>query len=121
MLVYGIYEQDLKITYRTTLDLDHPTLVCTKEDCNLWIKSGLNLRFIDAQSSFGKTLLDIHQAHKNLLFFEDEGIHTVLTNMTPAKFNKYLIGLQNYRAGYRPVHPPVHSEDVPRDLSPNAN
>ena len=52
--------------------------------------------------------------------FDDNGNETVLTNITPRKLKNYLIGLQNYRAQYRPAGPPIHSEDDRHDLSPNA-
>ena len=121
MLIYGVYQIRLDIPYQNTLDLKEPTLVCIKEDCHSWVENGLKLDFIDASSSFGKTLLDLYQAKDNLLVFDDEGNQTILTDTTPEKVRHYLMGLHNYRAGYRPVHPRVHSGDAPHDPSPNAN
>ena len=122
MLIYGVYTVSLDVVYQNTFESvsDSPILICEKDDCIFWKNTDLNVRFIDAQSSFGKTLLDFYQANKNSLIFDDEGIQTILTDTTLQDFRKYLIGLQNYRAGYRPADPPAHSEDDPRDLSPNA-
>ena len=79
------------------------------------------IELIDANSSLGKTLLDLYQAQNNLLVFQDdEKTWTFLTNTTPERFKLYLMGLRNYRAGYRPADPPVRSGDALRAPSPNA-
>ena len=78
------------------------------------------MRFVDKNSIWGKALLDFYQARENLVIFDDMGTQTILTDTTPNDLERYLIGLKNYRAGYRPVHLPVHSGDAQHDLSPNA-
>ncbi len=113
MLFYQGYVAHLSIPYQQNLNFKHTTLVCTKDDCESWLKAGLQLHLIDAQSPLGKTLLRFYQASENVLIFNDDGIQTILVNTTPQKLKKYLIGLQNYRAGYRPIDPPVHFGDGP--------
>ncbi len=115
MLIYGGYYMHINILYQKTLDLKSPALVCEKEDCHTWHEEKVPVQFIDAQSSLGKTLLDLYQGYKNLLIFDDEGTQTILTDTDPKSFKRYLVGLKNYRAGYRPVDPPVHSGDAPHD------
>lgn len=120
MLIYGIYQVRLNVPYQYTFDTKGPKLVCAKEDCAIWIEKKINPNFIDANSSLGKILLDLYQAQNNLLMFEDFENQTILTDTTPEKLKRYWIGLQSYRAGYRPADPPVHSGDDPRDPLPNA-
>ncbi len=123
MLFYGIYVVNVEIPYRDvqSTDANIPTVVCEKTDCLTWSEMNFKVHLVPRESDLGKTLLDLYQANQNLIVFNDSGILTVLTDTTPQDVMRYLIGLKNYRAGYRPTDQPVHSGDDLHVPLPNAN
>jgi len=122
LLVIGIYHAQKKIIYdnQNPIDMSRINIVCQPSNCVNWQEDLSNFRLINADSSFGKTLMDLYQAQENVIIFDDSGIQTILIDSQPQKLKFYQKGLKNYRAGYRPTDPPVRSEDAQHDPSPNA-
>ena len=122
LLFSGIHSHFTDVVYENAPKIDKMriNIVCEKSDCQNWMAFLPSVRFINPKSNFGKELQNLYNTDKTIVVFDDSGIETVLTDITPKKLEKYLIGLQNYRAQYRPVDPPIHSGDDRRALSPNA-
>lgn len=122
LLFSAIYSHFTDVVYENAPKMDKTRInvVCEKSDCQNWMAFLPSVRFINPKSNFGKELQNLYNTDKTIVVFDDNGIETVLTDIPPKKLEKYLIGLQNYRAQYRPVDPPVHSGDDRHDLSPNA-
>lgn len=122
LLFSGIHSHFINVPYENAPKMDKTRInvICEKSDCQNWMAFLPSVRFINPKSNFGKELQNLYNTDKTIVVFDDSGIETVLTDITPKKLEKYLIGLQNYRAQYRPVDPPIHSGDDRHDLSPNA-
>ncbi len=122
LLSSGIYNHFNTVSYENAPKIDKTriNIVCEKSDCQNWKSYQPSVRFISPKSDFGKILKDKYTSEKNIVIFNDNENETVLTDITPKKLERYLIGLQNYRAQYMPIDPPTHSEDGRRALSPNA-
>ena len=122
LLSSGVYNHFNTVSYENAPKIDKTriNIVCKKSDCQNWKSYQPSIRFISPKSDFGKILKDKYTSEKNIVIFNDTENETVLTDTSPKKLEKYLIGLKNYRAQYRPVDPPIHSGDDRHDLSPNA-
>ncbi len=122
LMIGSIYNYVIEIPYEnlSVIDKTRINVVCEKKDCQEWKAYQPSICFIDPKADFGKTLKDKYIHKKNIVIFNDNQNEIVLTDITPKKLEKYLTGLQNYHAQYRPVDPPIHSGDDRHDLSPNA-